>query len=133
MRKKRASRVRKIPTWNNDTRNAAGIIVTLRRQDTLELHSLHIPGLRGEALQIVAEMIDRSGVDWRVLSYSTPDTIAGDLAKKRIQQPKDGSTRRMPTYLSSIEANMLGRIKRLDLLDPALDLGQHRGQQGRKP
>jgi hypothetical protein len=129
----RAKRIRKTRIWNNDTRNAAGITVTLRRQDTLELHSLCIPGLRGEALQIVADMIDRSGIDWRLVSYSTPETIAGDLAKKRIQQPKTGSTRRMPTYLSSIEANMLGRIKRLDLLDPALDLGQHRGQQGRKP
>lgn len=119
-------------SWTTRDRNEAGINVTLRRQDTRELHSLHIPGKRMEALQHLADLIDHSGIDWRLLSYSTPQTIGGDLAKKRIQQAETGSDRDMPTYLSSIEANMLGRIRRLDLLDPQIDLGQQRGQVGRK-
>ena len=109
-------------------RDEFGITVTLRRQDTLELHSMHVPGKRMEALRHLAALIDRSGVDWKIFSYSTPETIAGDLAKKRVQEPDPDAERRMPTYIQSIEANVLGRIKRLDLLDPALDLGERRGQ-----
>jgi hypothetical protein len=109
--------------WTNQDRNEAGITVTLRRQDTHEFFSMHIAGLRGEALQYLADLIDRSGIDWRVLSYSTPETIVGDLKQRRAVQP-ESTTRRAFAYLGAPEANALGRIGRLDLLDPDVDRGE---------
>jgi hypothetical protein len=106
--------------WTNGHRNEAGIIVTLRRQDTLELFSMHVAGLRGEALRHLAALIDHSGVDWRVLCYSTPQLIEGDIKQRRAVQQKS-ETRRTFTYLNTPEASALARIDRLDLLDPAID------------
>lgn len=103
----------------------AGIIVTLRRQDTLELHSMHIPGRRTEAIQHMCKLIDHSGIDWRLLCYSTPLSITSDLEKRRVIRPTS-TLRNMPAYLGSPEASALGQVKRLDLLDPKIDTGPRR-------
>jgi hypothetical protein len=112
------SRLGKVPplVWTNRDRDEAGVIVTLRRQDTRELYSLHVPGKRYEALQWIAAKIDASGQDWKVLCYSSPQTIVGDMHGKRLTQDKYGRA-----ILDNPEARLLGAIKRLDLLDPSLE------------
>jgi hypothetical protein len=112
--------------WTVAQRDEAGIIVTLRRQDTGELHAMHIPGKKDEALRHMAALIDRSGVDWRLLCYSSKQTIEGDLAKRRVVRTKPG----MPAQLVAIEAMALGRIRRKDLLDPSVALGDARKKRG---
>jgi len=102
--------------WTNRRRDEAGIIVTLRRQDSGELHSLHVPGKRLDALRHVAKIIDSSRVDWRLLTYSSPQTIEGDLKGARMQ--KRGKSHGQGEI--SIEGQALSLIDRIDLLDPSL-------------
>jgi hypothetical protein len=102
-------------------RDEQGIIVTLRRQDTMELHAMHIAGKTGDALLYLAEKIDASGIPWRLLCYSTPRLIASDMQGGRTIVSKSGST-----IISNPEASALGSIDRLDLLDPRVAIGDIR-------
>lgn len=83
-----------------------GVIVTLRNQRTGDLLVIHEPGKRLEALRRIASRIDASQLDLRVLCYSTPETIEGDL-----QGDRDVTE-------ASPEVRALGSIGRRDLLDP---------------
>lgn len=109
-------------------RDEEGIIVTLRDQQSRELYSLHVPGFKQDALRHVAEIIDGSGRDWRLLCYSTPALIAGDLSGPRLQATTKGTI----PHTDCPEAQALSKIKRLDLLDPALDRGWQRKKDRRE-
>jgi Homeodomain-like domain-containing protein len=99
----------------NAARDELGIIVTLREQRSRELFSMHIPGKSAEALLYLAARLDRLPEDWRLLCYSTPRTILGDLQGRYARQGI--------TYLNDLEARMLTQVGRIDLLDPELDHG----------
>lgn len=87
-------------------RDAAGINVTLRRQRDGAYFSIHVPGKRIDAIRHVANVLDTEKDVWRVVCYSTPETIAGDLARNaRDEAP---------------EVQALKMIDRLDLLDPSV-------------
>jgi hypothetical protein len=98
-------------------RDEWGVIVTAREQESGELWSLHEPGLRMEALRAVAERLDHRDGDWRVICYSTPASILGDMTAKR--QVQHAGTRQV-AHLDCMEAQALGKIGRIDLLDPVL-------------
>lgn len=100
-----------------EERDEAGVIVTIRNQGTDERLSLHEPGLRLDALRQVVARVDAMGGDWRVICYSTPLTILSDMQGQRALMRIDGQAH--PHH--PIEATVLSRVKRLDLLDPSLD------------
>jgi len=91
----------------NKARDEAGIICTLREQRTGLRRVMHIPGKRYDATKLLVRMIDAMPGEWRLLSYSTPETIATDLDGMRMSG-------QMP------ELNALARHGRLDLLDPSV-------------
>jgi hypothetical protein len=102
----------------NRERDELGIIVTLREQQTRALFSMHVPGKRLEALRWLAEKLDATPGDWRLLCYSTAETIAGDLKGARSHKVQSSYWE-----VDSPETLALGLIHRLDLLDPKLDRG----------
>src|SRR5262249_21494682 len=77
------SRWHRKPAVNRSERDEFGCIVTVREQKTRELRSLHEPGKRREALERICLRIDRLAGDWKIISYSTPETIATDLQGSR--------------------------------------------------
>lgn len=89
-------------------RDEAGIIVTLRRQRDGVRVSLHVPGKRKAAIRYVATVLDHNADDWRLLCYSTPETVGADLRGDR--EPTEASP----------EVRALGTIGRRDLLDPSV-------------
>lgn len=93
---------------NGGDRQSAGVIVTAREQTTGLRDVFHRAG--PDALRAVCDVIDALDGDWRVLSICTPDTIYRDLQGTRAAEW--GAETSMP------EPTMLGRIGRLDLLDP---------------
>lgn len=95
-------------------RDEAGVIVTLIHLETQERFSMHVPGKRLEALRHVADTIDHTGEPWRVICYSTPDTILGDLGALRDGKPDDLGPPVPP------EARALGKIGRMDLLHESI-------------
>jgi len=96
-------RVRSLDSATRIERDGDGIIVTLREQQSGALHVMHVPGMRRAALKQVARWCDTHEDDWRLLSYSTPETIYSDL---------DGARGIFPP-----ERHALSSIGRLDLLD----------------
>jgi hypothetical protein len=104
------------PELSIAARNEYGVIVTVREQRSRELRSLHEPGKRIEALRAVCARIDRLPGEWKIVCYSTPEMIEGDLRGPRLKRHPGGKG----SYLENPEALALARIRRLDLLDPAL-------------
>lgn len=98
-------------------RDRQGVIVTLREQSSMRVYAMHVPGLRGAALEQVAAWCDAQPLDWRLLCYSTPLTIRRDLDGSRTQ--RNGQPREVDA-LGNVEATALARIGRSDLLDPEL-------------
>jgi hypothetical protein len=96
----------------------AGYIVTALRQDTGESWTLHRAG-RG-ALAAVCKVLDDAEGDWRVLTISTPETVYRDLQGTRYVEWGD--------RILTPEVGMLGKIRRLDLLDPSHAPAVPRGQ-----
>jgi hypothetical protein len=90
-------------------RDEAGCIVTLRDQATGDMRSMHVPGLRRDALRFIVRCIDVDVRDWRVYSYSTPTTILADMSGRMGYAPERG-----PEFMA------LKSIGRIDLLDPSL-------------
>jgi hypothetical protein len=120
----------RLPKFTVPEAERAGIVVTLRAQDNGDLRSAHVPGHAVGALRFVAAWIDLQDREWRLLSYSTPYTIATDLAGGRIDMSVraerstatiSGGGRETRTKARP-ERIALGRIGRLDLLDPSLAL-----------
>jgi len=106
----------------NSKRNEYGCIVSVREQSSGDVRSLHAPGLRMEALQTICELLDRTEGDWKVVGYSTPETIVFDLKGKR----HGGGHKDSPAHIAFPEARVLAGIGRLDLLDPSLQRSDHR-------
>jgi len=124
------SRARRLDGTEINPRDEYGCIVTVREQRTREVGSLHIGGKRMEALQRICDLIDLADGDWRILSYSTPQTIATDLKGKREIRNYQNAV----SHNDNPEATALGRIGRLDLLDPSLLRGTgHNRRNGRRP
>jgi len=88
--------------------NASGVIVSVKEQTSGRIHTLHAPGRKRDALEEIMETIDRDPGDWRIVSYSNPNTIVGDLHN------------RSPRRTFSPEYHALKQADRLDLLDPSL-------------
>lgn len=88
-----------------------GVIITVKEQANGDLRSLHEPGRVSAALKLLAAQIDRSPGEWRIVCISTPSTIRGDLGIAK------NSPRSQRGY---VEALLLSRIDRLDLLDPTI-------------
>jgi hypothetical protein len=102
-----------------DERDELGVIVTLKSQRTGKLFSLHVSGKRLDALRHIAAVIDQAEEDWRVICYSTPETIRQDLKGKR--EKRGGRYHDKDKRLAdNVEAHALSRIGRKDLLDPSL-------------
>jgi hypothetical protein len=99
---------------SGDRRNEYGCIVTFEDGDggRLTLHATGPAGLAVSGLCATALARDPS---YRLISYSTPETIYGDMQGNRadIVGPT-GLVRRQPRP----EAQILGRIGRIDLLHP---------------
>jgi hypothetical protein len=106
---------------NREERDEAGCIVTLHEQRTGERGSLHIPGKRLDAMRNLAAMIDNAKGDWRVLCYSTPRSILGDLQGLRVDVSERADGKDPYGFTQFPEVNVLAAIGRLDLLDPSLD------------
>ena len=102
-----------------EERDSAGCIVTLADLVSGQTHTMHVPGMRRDALRFVVRWCDLAPGDWRVLCYSTPSTILADLTGAR------ASLGNGPHHASGItvapEVVVLGSIGRLDLLHPSLD------------
>lgn len=95
-------------------RDEAGCIVTVKHQASGKLFSFHEPG--PGALEAACERIDRAGGDWKILSYSSPQTITRDLDGSRHRRAKTSDS----PIVEGPEALALGQVGRLDLLDPSL-------------
>jgi hypothetical protein len=117
---------RRVQVATNAERDMAGVIVTVREQTTGVMRTLHVAGKAGDALRTVCARVDAWDGDWRVVCYSTPQTVLGDLqgARARFGAGQGG-------HVDCPEATMLARIGRIDLLDPALDHG-HPGRGSRR-
>ncbi len=95
---------------SGDKRSEYGCIVTAREQETDARIVLHRTGYN--VIAQICDELDALEGDWRVLSYSTPATVYRDLQGTRQHEWKD--TMQYP------EEHVLGRIGRLDLLDPSM-------------
>lgn len=93
---------------NAQDRAAYGVIVTAREQTSDQRIVLHRSGRDG--LQQVCDVLDALVGDWRVLTVSTPATIYRDLQGTRAREW--GAETQTP------EPSVLGKVGRLDLLDP---------------
>lgn len=100
---------------DNLHRKLVGCTVTVENMRTGRMISWHIEGERGAALRNAADRIDRLGPAWKVVSYSTPQTIRSDLASVRVQ-----SDVRHPGAIEAPETMMCSRIGRVDLVHPRL-------------
>lgn len=94
----------------SDTRRVAGVIVTAREQLTRREIVLHRAGV--DVMESIIETLERKHGDWRVLCISSPETVYRDLQGTRLQSEIDDIL--LP------ERYALGRVGRLDLLDPSL-------------
>jgi hypothetical protein len=107
-------------------RDSAGVIVTVREQDTKELRTFHRPGLMADAITDACAQIDRLPGRWLISTISTPRTIAADLAVRNSSDQRAKPLRP--------ERILLGQIGRLDLLEPyktTVERGQMSNQRGR--
>lgn len=112
--------------WATSKRDEFGVIVTVRLHPTGELRSLHEPGLRIEALRAIADKLDRAAGDWKIVCYSTPQTILGDMKGLRsVNDPKRPA-------IGAVESVALGKIDRLDLLDPSIPMHDKRNHRKKR-
>lgn len=102
---------------SGDERKAWGCTVTAHEQESGERIVLYRAG-RG-ALAAICSTLDALEGDWRVASFSTPETIYRDLQGTRYREWGD--------EMQYPEVAALGHIGRLDLLDPALEPHMRRG------
>jgi hypothetical protein len=100
---------------DNIRRDLQGVTATLREQTTRATATVLFSGLLKETMRAVAAECDCRDGDWRVLCLSTPNTIKEDLKGYRVRQRWGGVSRTVFP-----EHQMLGRIGRIDLLDPSL-------------
>lgn len=91
---------------SNNRRDTAGVIVTFRHCETGKRWTLYEPGGKRQALRRVVDQIDATGEPWRLIGYSTPETILRDLR---------GRSRRRRQL--DPEAIALGAIGRMDLAE----------------
>jgi hypothetical protein len=106
---------------NQSERETLGFIATIREQSTLRTEVHHVVGPPMQALrEFLAELDARAG-DWRILCYSTPNTIASDLRRTR---PRRGRGGRSQQRFVPPEVNVLGKVKRYDMLDPSIPRGK---------
>jgi HNH endonuclease len=93
-------------------RDRYGCVCTLREASTGRVDVVHYPGTAGEGIQaMIADADSREG-DWRLLSYSTPNTVYADLHVRR--PGKHGAP------VAPAEVGVLSRARRLDLLDASI-------------
>lgn len=108
-------------------RSRYGVLVVLREQRTHRQRVEHLTGKVGDSLKVLAAEIDRlheQDEDWRVSCISSPSTIYRDLqgarglpGEERFSQ--DGDPILTLSYeAQTVEAAYLGKIGRLDLLEP---------------
>lgn len=90
-------------------RDQDGCIVTVRELATDGRLVIHETG-RG-ALACICSQLDALDGDWRIPSDSTPATIYRDLQGTREHEARD--------QVQVPEQSLLGRLGRLDLLDPS--------------
>lgn len=112
---------------NQDARAECGFTATISDLVSGHVETHHRVGPPLEALRVfVSELDERSedeGSDWRITSYSTPNTVAADLARTREgEQAAKVAGRQLP------ELYMLSRIGRKDRLDPSLRTGTSRAK-----
>jgi HNH endonuclease len=105
---------------NQPERAAYGFTATIREQAGGRIETCHRVGPPLATLKaFMVELDERSadeGSDWRLLCYSTPNTIFGDLLVSR-----DGRAEQSKGAKQGIEALVLARVGRIDRLDPSLE------------
>lgn len=123
--KKRSPNVKPVPKMPAKSlavagrdRMEAGCIVTARNQVTDERWVLHKSGQ--DALAAVCRELDEAEGDWRILVISTPESVYRDLQGTRYTEWAD--------RVLNPEVGQLGKLARLDLLDPSHDPAVPRGQ-----
>lgn len=87
-------------------RGEYGVTVTIREQETMELHTFTVPGPLRKALEEACDLIDEIGKgDWKIVCISNPISIFRDL-----QGSHD---------LTQVGANAhkLSVVRRMDLLE----------------
>jgi len=92
---------------SNDVRDAAGAIATLDNGEVI-----HCTGYLRTALRVIADYCDSWGL--KVVTVSTPRTIAADLKGRNTYYNGLGSRRRV----NSVEQTLLGQIGRIALCAP---------------
>lgn len=99
----------------NAKRDRLGCIVTVENMATGQKVTWHIEGLRGDAVRNAADRIDALGPDWKVVSYSSPQTILSDLRSA----PMNGDARH-PGRPAMPEPMLFSRVARADVVHPRL-------------
>lgn len=104
--------------YSGQQRQNDGVLVTVRELDVGVVTVIHCTGQH--ALEQVCEQLDAMAGDWRVVSLCTPTTIYRDLQGTRKNVWADN--------VQFPEVQALGRIGRLDLLDPFFEPKIPRGR-----
>lgn len=114
---KRAGGPRTSAILNQAERAAYGLTATIRDLESGRIEVHHRAGMPMAALEaFMVELDERSedeGADWRLLAYSTPNTIYADLLVSREGAPARGR--------QGVEAYVLARVGHLDRIDPSLE------------
>lgn len=101
-------------------------ITTTWKNESGELLTVHRTGRPGRILAEIAADVTRLDPSYRLVSYSTPDTILRDLQGTRMLRKHSRNRHDVPgTELKLPEPNALGKIGRLDLLHPDLMAKDH--------
>lgn len=96
-------------------------ITTTWKNEYGELLTVHRTGRPTRILAEIAAGVTRDDPTYRLVSYSTPDTILRDLQGTRmIRRRGNGRSTSPAVELKLPESYTLGAIGRLDLLHPSL-------------
>lgn len=95
-----------------------------RHRDTGEMKTIHRHGYAIEATQLVCDYVDKLGPDWRIVTLSTPRTIARDLRGSRARRSMGSGDRNDTVHGRGVgeldprdaERTLLSRVDRPDLL-----------------